>query len=99
MATGPRERYGHLVRGLRSQLEQAPAADRGLAVGLAVFGVGEVLLGAGTAHPGVAVAAVLAMTLPLAVRRAHPLPVVALAVVAFVGLLWASDLSSDEDAL
>jgi signal transduction histidine kinase len=91
--------YGRLVGWLRSQLVSAPSADRLLAVGLAACGLAEIwLLGNGTAPRGLASAAVLAMTLPLAVRRSHPLVVVGATVMALAVLFAASDFSSDDDA-
>ena len=75
-----------------------PAADRVLAVGLAACAQVEVwLLGAGTAPRGLASAAGLLMTLPLAVRRRRPLPAVAAALIGFSVVLVATDVSSDDD--
>jgi signal transduction histidine kinase len=76
-----------------------PAADRVLAVGLAVCDQVEIwLLGGGTAPRGLASAAGLLMTLPLAIRRHRPMLAVAAALVGFTAVLAATDVSSDDDA-
>jgi len=91
--------YGRGVRWLRSEIAGTSPADRLLAVGLAVCGEAEIwLLGAGTAPRGLASAAMLVMTLPLALRRRRPLLAVGAAAVAFAVLLAATDVSSDNDA-
>jgi signal transduction histidine kinase len=56
------------------------------------------LLGGGTAPRPLASAAGLVMTLPLAIRRRRPLLAVAAAVIGFIALLAATDVSSDDDA-
>ena len=91
--------YGRGVRWLRSEIAGTSPADRLLAVGLAVCGEAEIwLLDAGTAPRGLASAAMLVMTLPLALRRRRPLLAVGAAAVAFAVLLAATDVSSDNDA-
>ena len=70
-----------------------------LALVLAGLGEAEVwLMNAGTAPRGLASAAVLVMTLPLAVRRRHPLVAAGAAVVGFTAVFATTDLSSGDDA-
>ena len=88
-----------LVRWLRVELAATSAADRLLAVVLAVGGELEVwLLGAGGASRGLTATAVLVMTLPLAVRRRHPLLAIGSALVGFSAIYATTDISSDDDA-
>ena len=91
--------YGRFVRWLRVELAATSAADRLLAVVLAVVGELEVwLLGAGGASRGLTAAAVLVMTLPLAVRRRHPLLAIGSALAGFSAIYATTDISSDDDA-
>jgi signal transduction histidine kinase len=64
-----------------------------------VLGQAEVwLMNSGTAPRGLASAAVLVMTLPLAVRRRRPLIAVGAAVAGFSAIFATTDLSSGDDA-
>jgi signal transduction histidine kinase len=86
------------MRWLRSQLVATSAADRLLAVVLAACGEAEVwLLGAGGAPPAFTAVAVLVMTVPLVVRRRHPLVAVGAALAGFTAVYATTDISSGDD--
>ena len=88
-----------IVRWLRSQLAATSTTDRLLALVLAACGQAEVWLqGAGGAPPALTAAAVLVMTLPLAIRRRHPLVAVGAALAGFTAVFATTDITSDDDA-
>jgi signal transduction histidine kinase len=88
-----------IVSRLRSNLLLPPRQDLLLILVLAGLGQAEVwLLNAGTAPRGLASAAGLVMTLPLAVRRRRPLLAAGAAVAGFAVVFAATDLSSGDDA-
>jgi signal transduction histidine kinase len=98
-AGAPERVYGRAVRWLRSEVAAVSAADRLLVLGLVVCGELEVwLLGAGGASRGFTAAAVLLMTLPLAVRRRRPLLALGAALAGFTAIYATTDISSDDDA-